>query len=112
VELIPKYQRASFMCWYSGDVDAEEATANALVERLFGTDFEVTRNTDIGHTVFEGDWHGLHVMVRTGPGAFCERVKVGTQIIPAEPARDAVPEHVEDVYEWRCADPIVKAVAS
>ena len=32
----------------------------------------------------------------------CERVKVGTKVVPAEPAREAQPERVEDVFEYQC----------
>lgn len=36
----------------------------------------------------------------------CERVKVGTKIVPATEAKliEAVPEHEEDIYEWKCPE--------
>lgn len=43
----------------------------------------------------------------------CEKVVVGTKIVPAEPERiiAAVPERVEEVVEWRCPS-LLKAAAS
>lgn len=32
----------------------------------------------------------------------CERKKAGTRVIPAQPARAATLERVEDKYEWKC----------
>jgi hypothetical protein len=37
----------------------------------------------------------------------CERIQTGTKIVPAEPERitirEAIPEHEEPVYEWKCS---------
>lgn len=33
----------------------------------------------------------------------CEKVQVGTRIVPAQEATPAVEEHEVPVYEWRCA---------
>lgn len=43
----------------------------------------------------------------------CEKVVVGTKVVPAEPERiiAAVPERVEEVVEWRCPS-LLKAAAS
>lgn len=43
--------------------------------------------------------HGYREMI-------CEKVKVGTKIIPAKEAElvPAEPEHEEDIYEWKCPD--------
>ena len=109
VELTPSYDRVEFCTWYvSGGTAAEEVATNLLLDRLFAGEFEVERYRDIGHTQFTGHVDGLTVAVRTGRGVFCERVKVGRKVVPAEPAR---PRRTEDVYEWQCADPIA-AVAS
>lgn len=108
VQLTPKYETVEFWVWYAGNAHEEEESANALIGVLFGTVFDVERATSIGHTTFIGTWSGLRVTVRTGPGAFCEKVKTGERVVPAQ---EALPERVEDVYEWRCADPI-RAVAS
>lgn len=45
--------------------------------------------------------------------AVCERVVVGTKIVPAEPERvvAAVPERTEEVVEWKCPS-LLKAAAS
>jgi hypothetical protein len=41
----------------------------------------------------------------------CERVKVGTKIIPAKPEMvlPATPEREEEIFEWRCPDSILEA---
>lgn len=43
----------------------------------------------------------------------CERVVVGTKVVPAQPAHyvEAVPEKVEEVVEWKCPS-LLKAGAS
>jgi hypothetical protein len=48
---------------------------------------------------FEGDEYGRSSVayeVSISKSKTCERVKVGTRHV------DAVPEHDEDVYEWKC----------
>jgi hypothetical protein len=40
----------------------------------------------------------------------CERVKVGERVVPARPERvlPAEPEKVEEVYEWKCPESILR----
>jgi hypothetical protein len=39
-------------------------------------------------------------------GQVCEKVQVGTKVVPAKEARviEAQPERVEPVYKWKCPD--------
>lgn len=49
-----------------------------------------------------GGPEGLAVSVYVTRGQVCERVQVGTKVIPAQPERE-IP-----VYEWKCPDSVFK----
>lgn len=46
--------------------------------------------------------NSLEIRVCADRGKVCERVKVGTRIIPAQPEQEI------DVYEWHCPESILK----
>lgn len=63
--------------------------------------------------IFRKDFRGnVRIDINISKENTCERVKVGTRIIPAQPARvielEAAPEKVEDVYEWKCPEAILE----
>ncbi|MCU1408504.1 MAG: hypothetical protein JWM23_584 [Microbacteriaceae bacterium] len=53
------------------------------------------------------DRNGLTFSFYTGTGS-CEKVQVGTRIVPAEPAK---PEREEPIFEVRCIDPLAELLA-
>lgn len=61
--------------------------------------FNCTRN-------FDG---GVKIQVYIARSQLCEKVQVGTKIIPAVPAQ---PEREAPVYEWRCGDSAKRVTAA
>lgn len=90
---------------YGGDVaamahDAEEfgAIVRALspCEKNSRDDYQEVKRHFAGDVAVKG-W--------IEKSRICERVQVGTRIVPA---RSAQPEHEECVYEWRCSDSVLR----
>lgn len=73
-----------------------------IVEQLLRRLPELNLVRADGEMRLHGVVNGLLVRSYGGAGV-CERVKVGTRVVPAKPATE---EYVEDVYEVRCPDPI------
>ena len=53
----------------------------------------------------------IKLVVNIRRDSVCERVKVGERVVPEQhlPAREAeiVPEHTENVYEWKCPEALL-----
>lgn len=58
---------------------------------------------------FEKEGSSFSMMVHGSRENICERVKIGTKIIPAkeEEIIPAEPEKEEDVYEWKCPESFI-----
>jgi len=85
-----------------------ENAADRAAERLLVADPTLTLIRSDGLVFLKGTSHGgIRFRFYSGSGA-CERVQVGTKIIPAEPERviPAQPEREEPIFEVRCPDPI------
>ena len=78
---------------------------NVLVDHLFGLEFETARSN--GWTYFNGYFEGLTIHITATQGSYCDRVQVGEETIPAEPAKviPAQPERVVPKFEYVCKDP-------
>lgn len=89
---------------YSLTPEQREELAEALLMRFP----ELSMRRENGGIGFAGVMNGLRVEIDLGRG-ICEQVVVGTRIVPATPA---VEEHEEPIYEYRCIDPVVAALAA
>lgn len=69
-----------------------------------------SKDTSTGNFAFEREFRG-GVKLRTyAPReTVCQRVKVGTKVMPATPevTLPAKPERVEEIYDWICPDSIL-----
>jgi hypothetical protein len=105
VQFIPYSNAVEIDTWYGHGRGTERAAADAVVELLFGIEFEYQMVKEIGFANFKGTWRSLKVKVTASDSAgYCTRVQVGERI---EPAQEAQPERVVPVYEWTCNDPIL-----
>lgn len=86
---------------YTLEAEQREALAEYLLDRF--PELNISRRA--GEIRMLGLMRGLRVEISLGTGV-CEQVKVGERVIPARPAE---PERVEDIYEYRCIDPIAAA---
>ncbi len=80
---------------------------------------EMRRKAGVTDKVSVGDWMafrkefsgGVRLDINISKQNTCERVKIGEKVIEAKPARTvelpAEPEHVEELYEWRCPETIL-----
>lgn len=62
------------------------------------------------YIIYKPDGYSLTVKAVFSRQLVCERVKTGTKLVAAQPAKPAVEEHEEDVYEWRCPDSVLEVV--
>ena len=55
---------------------------------------------------------GAMISVKGRRDTICERVKVGTKIIPASEEKiiPAKPETIEDIYEWKCPESFIDPI--
>lgn len=87
---------------------------NVLVDHLFGLEFETARQD--GWTYFNGYFEGLIIHITAYQGAYCDRVQVGTEVIPAEPERieviPATEERIIPKFEYVCKDPYAEEQAA
>jgi hypothetical protein len=64
------------------------------------------KNVDSAYFEMNKHFGGITLSVNFKRDEVCERVKVGEKVIPEQilPAKseEVIPEHVEDVYEWKC----------
>ena len=92
---------------YFGEVYSkrEVERINVLVDHLFGLEFETARSN--GWTYFNGYFEGLTIHITATQGSYCDRVQVGEETIPAEPAKviPAQPERIIPKFEYVCKDP-------
>lgn len=89
---------------YSLSPEQREELGEALLARFP----ELSLHRDNGNIGLAGLMNGLRVEINLSRG-ICEQVVVGTRIVPAKPA---VEEHEEPIYEYRCIDPVVAALAA
>lgn len=74
------------------------------LRRLGG--FEI-KNADDQHFRMERSFGEFRLVLCVDREHVCERVKVGTRVVPAQPAKEAQPERVEEVFEWRCPESVL-----
>jgi hypothetical protein len=97
--LLPKWQQSISLFSTNDDSAKAElaafARAMGKVAKEYGDEL-VTLSKDFDCL--------LQLKIHANRGAVCERVVVGTKIIPAEPKRviPAQPERVEELVEWHC----------
>ena len=74
----------------------------------FLDELPLTMHREQGRISLAGVLNGFKVEVTCGTGV-CEKVQVGTRIVPAEPAK---PEREEPIFEVRCVDPLNELVTA
>ena len=59
-----------------------------------------------GFFILRREFGAVALEVNVQRSLICERVKTGTRIVPAEPAKVIPPteEREEEVFEWKCGE--------
>ncbi len=82
---------------------------------------EMRRQAGCTEKATVGDWMifrkkfsgGVRIDINISKENTCRRIKIGERTVEAKPARTvelpAEPEHVEEIYEWRCPEAILSA---
>lgn len=79
----------NLFAWNKEKFDEQSSAVGGFREKVLDGSYAVTRR-----------WFGPHkVEVNIQREQVCERVQVGVVTVPAQ---EAVPEHEEPQYEWRC----------
>ncbi len=109
--------------WLEDHPDVKRPSIWTTTINIFAADkeklIELRRATGLSQKVEAGEFFmfrkefrgGWKVDLNVNKQHTCERVKVGTKVVPAKPPRSielpAEPEKVEDVYEWKCPETIL-----
>jgi len=79
-----------------------------LYAKAMGT---VEKEADDSFFMLRKNFGSIQLEVNWWREQVCERVKVGEKVIPEQifPAKseEIIPEHVENVYEWKCPESIL-----
>lgn len=88
------------------NIFADSKEAFAAMRRASG--FNVKESVG-DYIVFAQKFGTISLEINCEKKLTCERVKVGQRTLPAVPSKvvEAIPERVEEIFEWKCNDPIL-----